>query len=75
MMLIIKEPITAAQNPFTSNPEIIPEAIFSITALMIKVNNPRLRMLIGSVNIIAMGRKKALSIPRAAAAKKAEKKP
>lgn len=47
----------------------------SITALMTNVNNPKLKILIGSVSIRAMGRKKALKIPRAAAAKIAEKTP
>jgi hypothetical protein len=44
-------------------------------AFMIKVNRPRLKMLIGSVKIIKIGRKKAFKIPRIAAANKAVKKP
>lgn len=47
----------------------------SITALMTNVNNPRVKILTGKVSIRAMGRKKALKIPRAAAAKTAEKTP
>lgn len=47
----------------------------SITALMTKVNNPKVKMLTGNVSIRAIGRKKALNIPRAAAAKIAEKTP
>lgn len=47
----------------------------SIIALMTKVNNPRLKILIGNVSIRAIGRKKALKIPRAAAAKIAENTP
>ena len=41
---------------------------------MIKVNRPRVKILMGSVRIINMGRKKAFKIPRMAAAKKALKK-
>jgi hypothetical protein len=42
---------------------------------MIKVNKPRLKMLIGSVSSRAMGLKKALRIPSMAAAKTAGIKP
>jgi hypothetical protein len=73
--LISKEPNTADQNPYTSKPEITPDAILSSKALMIKVNRPRVIILMGSVRIINIGRKKAFKIPRMAAAKKALKKP
>jgi hypothetical protein len=53
----------------------MPEAIFNMSALMIKVNKPRLKMLIGSVSRSAIGLKKALRIPSTAAAKTAGKKP
>jgi len=53
----------------------IPETIINITALITKVKSPRLRMFTGSVNINSMGRKKAFSIPKIAAAKNADKKP
>jgi hypothetical protein len=73
--LMITEPRTAAQNPRTSNPEITPDAILSNRALMIKVKRPRVRILMGRVRIISMGRKKAFKTPRIAAAKNALKKP
>jgi hypothetical protein len=44
-------------------------------ALMTKVKSPRLSIFTGSVNINSMGRKKAFSIPRIAAAENADKKP
>lgn len=75
MTLMMREPITAVQNPCTSNPGITPDAIFSIRALIIKVNSPKVRTLMGNVRISSMGRNNAFRIPRAAAAKKAEKKP
>jgi hypothetical protein len=40
-----------------------------------KVNKPRLIIFIGRVKSSAMGRKKAFSMPRMAAADNAEKKP
>jgi hypothetical protein len=53
----------------------MPDAIFNIRALIIKVKSPRVRILIGRVRISKIGRNNAFSIPSAAAAKKAEKKP
>jgi hypothetical protein len=53
----------------------MPEAILSMSALMRKVNRPRLRMLIGRVTSSAIGLKKAFRIPSMAAAKTAERKP
>lgn len=44
-------------------------------ALMTKVKSPRLSILTGRVNISSIGRKKAFSIPKIAAAKNADKKP
>jgi hypothetical protein len=44
-------------------------------AFIRKVKRPRLRMLIGSVSKMRMGRKKAFRMPRMAAAKKALKNP
>ena len=38
---------------------------------MIKVNNPRVKILIGRVKTISIGRKNALNTPRTAAARKA----
>jgi hypothetical protein len=73
--LIKREPKTADQNPATSNPGITPEAIMSNIAFITKVKNPRVNMFIGRVMINKNGRKKAFSMPRMAAAKKAEKKP
>jgi hypothetical protein len=46
-----------------------------MSALMIKVNKPRLKRLIGSVSSSAIGLKKAFRIPSMAAAKTAGKKP
>jgi len=43
-------------------------------AFMIKVKRPRLRILIGRVRTIKIGRKKAFRMPRMAAANKALKK-
>lgn len=68
-------PKTAAQKPVTVNPGIRPDAIFSISALMTKVNRPNERMFMGNVRINRIGRKNRLRIPNAAAAKKALKKP
>ena len=73
--LIRKDPKMAVQKPWTLNPGITPEAIFSMSALMINVNRPRLKMLIGRVSSSAIGRKKAFRNPSIAAAKTAEKKP
>ena len=42
---------------------------------MTKVKSPRLSIFTGRVNINSMGRKKAFSIPKIAAAKNADKKP
>jgi len=72
--LITREPNTADQNPYTSKPDITPEAILSIKAFITKVKRPRLSRFMGRVKMMTMGRKKALSIPSMAAAKKAEKK-
>ena len=72
--LMIREPKTADQKPYISNPEITPEAILSKRAFMIKVKSPKVRIFMGSVRRIRMGRKKAFKIPKMAAAKKAEKK-
>jgi len=74
-ILIKSEPNTADQNPETSNPDIIPEAIISIIAFITKVKSPRVSIFMGRVSINIIGRKKALSIPNIAAAKNAEKKP
>jgi len=73
--LISRDPKTADQKPYTSNPDITPEAILSNMAFMIKVKRPRLRILMGSVKIIKIGRKKAFKMPRMAAANSAVKKP
>jgi hypothetical protein len=54
---------------------ITPDAIFSISALMTNVKNPRVRMLMGNVRRIRIGRNSAFNIPSIAAAKKAETKP
>ena len=75
MMLIIKDPKTADQNPITSKPVITTAAIFSISALMTKVKKPRDKIFIGRVNTSAIGLKKALRIPSMAAAKSADKNP
>ena len=74
-ILIKSEPKTADQKLRTSKPEIKPETIISIIAFTTNRKSPNVRTVMGSVNIINMGRKIALSIARAAAAKKAEKKP
>ena len=73
--LINKAPPTPVQNPSTSNPGMMPEAILSMAAFKTKVNSPSVRMFNGKVRINAIGRKKAFSILRMAAANKAEKKP
>jgi hypothetical protein len=75
IILINNDPMIADQKPTTSKPVMIPDAIFSIRALMIKVNKPRDKMLIGSVNRRAIGLKKAFRIPRMAAAKSADRNP
>jgi hypothetical protein len=73
--LINSDPNTADQNPATSNPDITPDTIISIIAFITKVKIPRVNMLMGRVNINSIGRKKAFSMPRIAAAKRADGKP
>jgi hypothetical protein len=73
--LITREPNTAVQNPWTSKPGMTPDTILSIRAFITKVKRPKVRIFMGSVKRITIGRKKALSTPNMAAAKKAEKKP
>jgi hypothetical protein len=73
--LIRREPNTADQKPKTSKPGMTPEAIFSIKALIKKVNRPRLNILIGRVKMMMIGLRNAFSMPNMAAAKKAGKKP
>jgi hypothetical protein len=73
--LINRDPNTADQNPETSNPDITPDTIISIIALITKVKIPRVNIFMGRVNINIIGRKKAFSIPKIAAAKRAEEKP
>ncbi len=43
-----------------------------MTALITNVNNPKLKRLMGSVSIMTMGRKNALKMPKATAAKTAD---
>jgi hypothetical protein len=73
--LMNSDPKTADQNPLTSKPGITPETIKSMTAFITKVNNPRLKIFMGSVSMNNMGRKKAFNMPKIAAAKNAEIKP
>jgi hypothetical protein len=73
--LINSDPNTADQNPETANPDITPDTIISIIALITKVKIPKVNMFMGRVNINRMGRKKAFSMPKIAAAKSAEEKP
>lgn len=73
--LINSDPNTADQNPETSNPDITPDTIISIIALITKVKIPRVNIFMGRVNINSIGRKKAFSMPKIAAAKSAEEKP
>jgi hypothetical protein len=73
--LIRREPNTADQKPKTSKPGMTPEAIFSMKALIKKVNRPRVKILIGRVKMMTIGLKNAFSMPKMAAAKKAGKKP
>ena len=75
MILIIKEPKTADQNPWTSKPGITPEAIFNIRALITKVKKPRVKILMGRVKISAIGLNRAFKMPSMAAAQNAEKNP
>jgi hypothetical protein len=74
-MLINSDPKTADQNPLTLKPGITPEAIKSMSAFITNVKNPRLRTFMGSVNINNIGRKKAFSMLKIAAAKNAEINP
>ncbi len=73
-MLIRRAPRTAGQNPWTSNPGITPEAIFRSSALMTRVNSPRVRIFTGSVTMMRTGLRMVFRIPRVAAAKKADQK-
>jgi len=72
--LMSKDPKTADQKPYTLNPDIMPEAILSSMAFIIKVKRPRLRIFIGRVSKIRIGRKKAFRMPRTAAANNALEK-
>ena len=72
---ISREPKTAVQNPLTSKPGINPETIKSKNAFIINVKRPKLRILMGRVRIKRTGLRKAFSMLKMAAAKKAEKKP
>jgi hypothetical protein len=74
-ILIRSEPMNAAPNPFTSNPDTRLDTINSMMALITNVKSPNVTMVMGSVRIKRTGRKNALSIPRNAAAKNAEKNP
>jgi len=56
--LINSDPNTADQNPETSNPDITPDTIISIIALITKVKTPRVNIFMGRVNINSIGRKK-----------------
>ena len=73
--LINSDPKTADQNPLTLKPGITPETIISMRAFITNVKNPRLRTFMGSVNINNIGRKKAFSMLKIAAAKNAEINP
>ena len=73
--LINNDPHTADQNPWISKPPTTPATIISKMAFKTKVNNPRVKILIGRVRMKRMGLKKAFNIPRKAAEKKAEKNP
>ena len=53
----------------------MPDAILSIRALITKVKRPRVRILMGSVSRIRIGRNNAFNMPRIAAAKNADAKP
>ena len=75
IMLIIRAPNKADQNPETAKPDITPDTIIKRKALITNVKSPRLSILIGNVIKNNIGLKKAFKIPKIAAANTADKKP
>jgi len=65
---------TATQNPLTSNPFNTDEARRISRALMIKVNKPSVRILIGKVINNSIGFIRTLTTPKKSATHKALKK-
>lgn len=68
---IITAAISAVINPSMLNPSIKLATNHKIKALKIKVENPRVTMVTGSVNSIKIGRTIAFKIPKIAATIKA----
>lgn len=65
---------SAHQNPSTTNPGTRFEVMRMTEALMTKVNSPNVRILIGRVRKIRIGRRTALMMPRTTAVTRAETK-
>ena len=65
----------AVKNPLTEKPFITDDANRISKALMTKVNNPKLKILIGKVIKIKTGLTKTLIIPKNNASHKAAQKP
>lgn len=61
-------PIKAGQKPIIVKPLIKVETNQKRKPLMIRVKSPRVKILIGSVRIMRIGRMRALTMPRAKAA-------
>lgn len=66
-------PQNAAEKLSTVKPLTTFETSKIIRALIIKIKNPNVRIVIGNVNKIKIGRTKMLAIPRSAAATMAAK--
>lgn len=54
---------SAEKNPSTLNPDTIDDASKITIALTIKVNNPRVRIVIGKVSMSKIGLRTAFKIP------------
>jgi hypothetical protein len=64
----------ATQNPLTEKPLITDDANRISKALITKVNNPRVKILMGKVTNINIGLTKTLTIPKNKASHKADQK-
>ena len=62
------DPITAAKNPSTSKPGTNEAASAKSVALITKINNPRVTIVIGIVRMTSKGRINALRAPNTMAA-------
>jgi hypothetical protein len=74
-MLVMIAPQNAPQKPYTVNPGTNQEANQKARPFMIKINNPKVKKVMGNVRTISTGLIKVLTTPRTSAASIAEKNP